>query len=64
MRIDKSKWVEAESHYRVDSRVAWWDRRSKHWIVYDLDANGYQDGSADLYPNKDSFLTCEPQCAI
>lgn len=58
--IDRKNWDAAESYYRVDNRVAWWDRYTKQWICYSVTpGSGYQDGAADFYPNSTDLLQGE-----
>lgn len=57
--IDPRNYEGGENWYRHGNRVAFWDRYTKHWICYDIDAAGHQQGCADLYPNAGSLLACE-----
>lgn len=57
--IDDRNYDAAENWYRRGHRVAFWDRYSKHWIAFDINNAGHQQGCADLYPNAGSLLACE-----
>ena len=58
--IDRRNWVQADSWYRVGNRITWWDRYTRQWIAYWVTADkGYQEGSADFYPNSDTLLRAE-----
>ena len=57
--IDRRNYDASESWYRVGQRIAWWDRYTRTWIAYTLDAKGYQEGPADFYPNSGTLLQAE-----
>ena len=57
--IDRRNYSIADSWYRVGQRIAWWDRYTRQWIAYTLDAKGYQEGAADFYRNSSDLLRCE-----
>jgi len=57
--IDRKNWDSTECYYRQGSRVAWWDRYTRQWIVYSVCDKGYQQGSAEFYRNKTDLLRME-----
>ena len=57
--IDRANYVNADNWYRVGMRVAWWDRYTRQWIVYTINEQGHQVGSADFYPNSKALLMGE-----
>lgn len=58
--LDPANRVPADKWYRVGNRVAWWDRYSRHWIVYYVEpGTPYQRGACDMYPNAESLIECE-----
>ena len=44
--IDKANWESDDAWYRVDNRIAWYDRRIRLWTTYTLDSRDYQDSIA------------------
>lgn len=58
--IDRKNWDSGESYYRIDNRVAFWDRYTKQWICYTVEQETrYQDGAADFYCNAADLLMGE-----
>lgn len=53
--LNKSNYVFAENWYKFKTRIAWFDKRSKNWITYVIDAEGHQVGEADYYANRRTF---------
>ncbi len=45
--------VDDDETYR---RTAFFDKRTKSWIVQIIDSNGCQEGSAEFYANKRTFV--------
>ncbi len=58
-QINRGNWDPDEQFYRVDDRVAWYDRYSRNWIVYNIDGQGHQVGSAEFYANATHLLANE-----
>ena len=53
--------ADAIEHHDLDAtvqyrRVAWWDKRSKNWIVQIMTPEGYQVGDAEFFANKRTFI--------
>lgn len=58
--IDPANYIREHRWFQVDDRIAFWDRYTKHWIVYYVEpGTPYQRGACDMYPNADSLIACE-----
>lgn len=51
--IHKRNWREEESRYRVERVTAFYDRRTRLWIVQRLDRDGNQIAEADYAHTKE-----------
>jgi len=55
--IDRRNWNAEEQWFEQGLARAFWDKNTKHWIVYRIDGvTKYQVGNARLYPNSYSLI--------
>lgn len=55
--LDPANYDKDESWYRAGDRIAWYDRRIKHWTTYTVSPEGHQLGGAEYYKRVRDLLS-------